>query len=54
MREEIEGKVDLVRVLQPENEMEAAFLEQADFVKGLLWGEPRYGHPEGQIYKHVR
>lgn len=46
--------VDYEKYLQPENELEAAFLEEPDFVAGLDWGVPRYGHPEGEIYKHIR
>ncbi|MEN0048715.1 MAG: hypothetical protein AAF806_16760 [Bacteroidota bacterium] len=39
--------------LQPETELEAAFLEDVEFVRGLNWGVPRYGHPEGAIWRHI-
>ena len=39
--------------LQPEQALEFRFLEDEDFLKGMEWGKPRYGHPEGQIYKHI-
>ena len=39
--------------LQPENELEEAFLSDPAFVEGLRWGLPRYGHPEGTIWRHI-
>lgn len=47
-------KSQFAQVLQPENELEYAFLEDKDFLYGLDWGTPRYGHPEGEVYKHIR
>lgn len=44
---------ELAALLQPENELEAAFLEDPEFRRGLLWGVPRYGHPEGAIWCHI-
>lgn len=41
-------------LLRPENELEAFFLRLPEFVKGLNWGVPRYGHPEGLVLLHVR
>lgn len=46
--------IDFVAELQPETTLEHLLLQQEAFVQGLLWGKPRYGHPEGQIYKHVQ
>jgi hypothetical protein len=40
-------------LLKPETELEAAFLEDKAFYDGLLWGEPRFGHPEGQVVFHI-
>lgn len=40
--------------LQPETEVEKKFIEDPEFKKGLLWGKPRRGHPEGEVYKHIR
>ncbi len=42
------------KVLQPETELEERFLQDDSFLEGLSWGTPRYGHPEGQVYKHIR
>ena len=51
----INGKgINLIAELTPENEIENAFLHDAAFVKGLLWGKPRYGHPEGQVFRHIK
>lgn len=46
--------IDYYSYLQPENELERLFLQDDAFLLGLTWGKPRYGHPEGQIYKHIR
>lgn len=44
---------ELTQLLQPETELEAAFLRDPEFVRGLQWGVPRYGHPEGTIWRHI-
>ncbi len=44
---------ELKKVLQPETSLEASFLEDAEFCRGLQWGVPRYGHPEGTIMAHI-
>ncbi len=41
-------------VLQPETDMERRLLRDSDFCEGLRWGQPRFGHPEGSIYKHIQ
>ena len=46
--------VDLEAVLRPETQLERQLLADPEFREGLLWGAPRYGHPEGEVYKHVR
>lgn len=46
--------VNLEVELRPETELEQKLLEDPAFLKGLHWGVPRYGHPEGEVYKHVR
>lgn len=40
--------------LQPETDLERQLIHNAEFQEGLLWGVPRYGHPEGEVYKHIR
>ena len=44
----------LEALLQPENEGEYQLLTFPEFRAGLLWGEPRFGHPEGKVALHVR
>ncbi|MEL6802752.1 MAG: hypothetical protein AAFO91_03090 [Bacteroidota bacterium] len=44
---------ELHEKLQPENPLEASFLQDEEFVRGLNWGKPRYGHPEGSIWRHI-
>lgn len=46
--------VDLVAELQPETKLERLLLDQPLVQEGMLWGVPRYGHPEGEVYKHVK
>ena len=41
-------------LLQPETPIEKALLAVPEFRNGLLWGEPRFGHPEGSVAFHVR
>ncbi len=41
-------------LLRPESELEKHLLWVPEFRYGLLWGEPRFGHPEGQVGIHVR
>jgi hypothetical protein len=44
---------ELYDILQPETSLEASFLEDEEFCRGLVWGVPRYGHPEGTIWRHI-
>lgn len=44
---------ELKAYLRPETDLEASFLEDAEFCRGLQWGVPRYGHPEGSIMAHI-
>lgn len=46
--------IDYFEFLQPEHELERQFLRDPAFLAGLNWGKPRFGHPEGQIYRHIR
>ena len=41
-------------LLKPETDLERAFLEDEDFLAGLFWGKPRFGHPEGEVVYHIR
>ncbi len=47
------GAVDLPAELRAEPGLEQEMLQAPEFVTGLMWGVPRYGHPEGEVYKHV-
>ena len=44
---------ELKDYLEPETDLEASFLEDAEFRRGLQWGVPRFGHPEGSIMAHI-
>lgn len=44
----------LSKLLQPETDLERTLLTLPEFRHGLLWGEPRFGHPEGMVALHVR
>lgn len=43
----------LQAILRPETDLEARFLEDPEFCRGLVWGVPRFGHPEGTIWAHI-
>lgn len=45
---------DLHRLLLPETPLESALISHPAVWRGLLWGEPRFGHPEGKVGYHVR
>ena len=44
----------LQQLLKPENELEKKLLSTDAFLRGMDWGEPRFGHPEGKVAVHVR
>jgi len=48
------NSVDLISELRPETDLEHLLLEQDEVQEGMLWGVPRYGHPEGEVYRHVK
>lgn len=54
MKYQIGEEKEIETLLQPETPLEARILQQEDFRQGLMWGEPRYGHPEGKVVLHVR
>ena len=54
MKRFLEEPNALENLLQPENTLEELLLTIPEFRYGLLWGEPRFGHPEGCVCFHVR
>ncbi len=44
----------LLQTLRPETSRERALLALPELQEGLHWGEPRFGHPEGKVFLHVR
>lgn len=44
---------ELLPGFRPENELEAAVTREPDLIRGLAWGKPRSGHPEGSVARHV-
>jgi hypothetical protein len=53
MKGHTQEELDMEAILQPETPLERQLLQDDAFVKGLYWGVPRYGHPEGEIFKHI-
>lgn len=47
-------RIDPNLFLKPETKFESDLLLNAEFVEGLFWGEPRFGHPEGKVILHIR
>jgi hypothetical protein len=45
---------DPIKLLRPETELEFELLQHPSFLKGLQWGIPRFGHPEGKVLLHIR
>jgi hypothetical protein len=39
--------------IAPETELERQLLSDTQLRAGLLWGAPRFGHPEGTVAEHV-
>lgn len=54
MTDQIIDESEIEKLLQPETDLERSIISVSEFRKGLLWGLPRYGHPEGQIVKHIQ
>ena len=47
------NSVALREVLRPETALESFLIEQPEMIAGLNWGTPRFGHPEGAVWRHV-
>jgi hypothetical protein len=44
---------EVVPGFEPENELERRVSADPVLLEGLAWGEPRSGHPEGEVGEHV-
>ncbi|MFZ2897297.1 MAG: hypothetical protein WA004_01670 [Saprospiraceae bacterium] len=51
---QIADESEIEPLLGPETELEETLLRLPEFRFGLMWGEPRFGHPEGKVILHVR
>ncbi len=40
-------------MILPETDLEAFLLQQPEIIAGMGWGTPRFGHPEGEVWRHV-
>ena len=54
MERALRQNASLEEMLKPENPVEVILLRQTDFREGLLWGRPRFGHPEGRVVFHIK
>ena len=46
--------LDLIKILNPETELERRIVRDPDFIAGAISGKERRGHPEGQVAFHIR
>lgn len=54
MKEFLHESIDVEELLKPESNLERDLIKSEAFRKGLFWGKPRYGHPEGKVVYHIR
>ncbi len=54
MKLPLDESLALEALLRPETDMERHILTVPEFRRGMLWGEPRFGHPEGKVVFHIR
>ena len=47
-------QMDFHNQLRPETELEIKLLATTEFQEGMMWGKPRFGHPEGKVLFHVK
>ncbi len=53
MNRSIGTNITIESLLRPETELERQLLTAPEFQEGMLWGKPRFGHPEGKVVFHV-
>ena len=54
MKNALHKEINIVELLQPETNLENELIEDVEFRKGLFWGKPRFGHPEGMVVYHIK
>ena len=54
MENSLHKEINIAELLQPETQLEKQLLGLTEFRKGLFWGKPRFGHPEGMVVYHIR
>jgi hypothetical protein len=50
----VQSAEELIPGFHPETELERRVSEDPELLRGLAWGKPRKGHPEGSVANHVR
>lgn len=45
--------INIEELIQAETALELQLINEPEFRKGLIWGTPRFGHPEGTIVLHI-
>ena len=54
MKNALQKEINIIELLQPETKLERQLIEDEEFRKGLFWGKPRFGHPEGMVVFHIK
>jgi hypothetical protein len=49
----VQDRAELLPCFTPESALEDAVTSDPELLEGLGWGEPRSGHPEGSVARHV-
>ena len=45
--------INIEELIKAETALELQLINEPEFRKGLIWGTPRFGHPEGTIVLHI-
>lgn len=54
MKNILHEDINIEELLRPETDLERFLIADPVFVQGLMWGKPRFGHPEGKVIFHIR
>jgi len=49
-----EQKKIISKLIAPETALERKIISEEEYINGLFWGKPRYGHPEGNVIYHIK